>query len=99
MRSTQVSASSRISASHGVALIGAVLLIFGVSAAGYVTGSRMRTQMQDLAAQAITQENAAFCSRFGMGPGMAAHADCVDALGALRARHEQRMQMEGQALP
>lgn len=80
-------------------VIGALLAICASLALSYVVGSRMRTQMQGLATEAIAQENIAFCGKFGIGPGTAAHADCIEALSAVRTRHEQRKQIEAEAFP
>lgn len=99
MRSAQVSPPNRTARSRRFALVAALLAICASLALCYVVGSRMRAQMLGLAMEAIAQENLAFCAKFGMGPGTAGHAGCVEELGALRARHEHRMQVEAQALP
>lgn len=98
MRPAQVSLSTTRSASHRIAWIAALIAICAALALSYLIGSRMRAQMRDLATAAIAQENAAFCGKFGIGPGTPAYADCVDELRALRARHERRMQAENEAL-
>lgn len=99
MRSAQVSAPNPRSTSRRVALMAALLAIGASFALCYVVGTRMRAQMLGLAAEAVAQENLAFCAKFGMGPGTAGHAGCVEELAALRARHEHRMQVEAQTLP
>jgi hypothetical protein len=99
VRSAQVSAPANTSVWRRLAVIGALLAICASLALSYVVGGRMRTQMHGLAAEAIAQENIAFCGKFGVGPGTAAHADCVEGLSALRTRHEQRMQIEAEAFP
>lgn len=99
MRSAQISAPAHMSAWRRLAVIGALLAIGASLALSYVVGGRMRTQMQESATKAIAQENIAFCGKFDIGPGTAAHADCVEGLSALRTRHEQRMQIEAEAFP
>lgn len=99
MRSAPVSAPASMSTSRRIALIGALLAVCASFILCYVVGIRMRAQMQRVAADAIAQDNVAVCGKFGIGPGTAGHAACVEELSALRARHEHRMQVEAQALP
>jgi hypothetical protein len=99
MRSAQIFAPARTSAWRRLVVIGALLAIGASFALTYILGGRMRARMQELATEEIAQENIAFCGRFGIGSGTAAYADCGEGLGALRTRHERRMQIEAQALP
>lgn len=39
----------------------------------------------------IASENQLYCAKWGMAAGSAEHASCVQDLGAIRARAEQRM--------
>ena len=71
------------------------LLIAGVVAvtgAAYIValGERARVEVQRETAAEISQENAAFCAKFGIGPGTRAFAACSDELAKVRQRQDER---------
>lgn len=62
-----------------------------VTACGLAYACVSQTHSADEAekARAIDEENQAFCSRFGVGPGTARLAECTTALSDVRVRHDQ----------
>jgi hypothetical protein len=56
----------------------------------FVYGPQIHAAHEAQKGQAIDEENQAFCSRFGVGPGTTRFAECVTALRDVRVRHDER---------
>jgi hypothetical protein len=55
-----------------------------------VNGPQLRAAVDAREAHISEEENKAFCSKFGVGPGTARYAQCASELAQIRARHLQR---------
>src|SRR5262245_30811426 len=56
----------------------------------FAYGSQIHAAHEAQKGRAIDEENQAFCSRFGVGPGTTRFAECVTALRDVRDRHDER---------
>jgi hypothetical protein len=56
----------------------------------FAYGPQIHAANEAQKARAIDEENQAFCSRFGVGPGTTRFAECATALRDVRVRHDER---------
>jgi len=70
------------------------ILVAGVmvTAAAYLValGEHARVEVQRETATEIAREDAAFCTKFGIGPGTQAFVTCSDDLAKVRQRQDER---------
>jgi hypothetical protein len=64
-----------------------VTAIFGFIA---IKGEQNRKTLEADNARAVAEDDRAFCTMFGIGPGTARYTECVAALSDIRSRHDQR---------
>jgi hypothetical protein len=53
-------------------------------------GTQIHAANEAQKARAIDEENQAFCSKFGVGPGTTRFAECATALRDVRVHHDER---------
>ena len=70
------------------------VLVAGVmfTAAAYLValGEHARVEEQRETAAEVAQEDAAFCTKFGVGPGTPTFASCTEELAQIRHREDER---------
>ena len=55
-----------------------------------IRGSQVRAAAEAREAHIVEEENRAFCTTFGIGPGTTRYAQCASELTRIRASHQQR---------
>lgn len=98
MATVQGSAGARSPKRRRAALMGGALAICGTLATAYAIGASMHFSSQEQTARAIDQENVQFCAKLGLGPGSNAYVACIEGLGDVRRRHQQRLYAEHQGI-
>lgn len=70
----------------------AAYAVFVVALCGLlaINGPQIRAAVEAKEALMVEEENRAFCSKFGIGPGTSRYAQCAAELTEIRARHLQR---------
>jgi hypothetical protein len=70
----------------------AVLVLPGTVIVGLIAiyGPQMRAAADAREARIVEEEDRAFCSKFGVGPGSSRYSDCCAALREIRTRHLER---------
>lgn len=88
---TDNSSETGLPVGRGIPLIGVVIAICVVLGVVYAIGARDLVQRQDETGRAVAQEDVSFCTELGMNVGTSSHLRCVEGLGDLRRRHEERL--------
>jgi hypothetical protein len=74
---------SRLLAAYGISIV-AICGLF------VIHGPQMRAAAEAEEARVVEEENAAFCTRLGIGPETSRYAHCAAGLAEIRSRHLQR---------
>jgi hypothetical protein len=70
-----------------VAYLASIVAIVGLLV---IKGGQIRETLEAESAQAVAEDDRAFCTMFGIEPGAARYTECVTALSTIRSRHDER---------